>query len=165
MEKIMNKNMVILLIASLALLISSCVTTRNMANVRISNEADEQFFNRELVPNFNYFYYGPDHKPIAFLALDKNYSLESQFWHKTEPTDATLKQWANLFRKSVFFQGSSFRSWEIVSPESESIGLVLSRHHLVTAWFEDKNRNVITIPPPDLTPMQPDRSQEFRDDD
>lgn len=163
MVNTMKNCLLLLLAASLLLLLTGCGTTRDMAKVRSSAEAEQLFFNEGVASQYNYYYYGTGEKPIALLALDKNYILQSQFWHETKMTDAMRQNWADLFTDNVFRSGTEYRGKEIVSPQSVTIGYVLSSYHWVTAWFDTPNSPVITIPPPEKTPQQPDLNKLDRD--
>jgi hypothetical protein len=163
MDDTMKKSLLPLLIFSLLLMLSNCVSTRDMAQVRNSAEAERMFFNGQVADKYNYYYYGPENKPIALLALNKNYSIQSQFWHATSLDNSTLQNWVALFENDLFKDESEYRGREIVSPQSQTIGLVLSRYYWVTAWFEDADSSIITIPPPELTQQQPDYNSKFRD--
>jgi hypothetical protein len=157
------KKLFLLLLLPLMLMSNNCTSTRNMMQVRNSAEAERLFFNGKVAEKYNYYYYGSERKPIALLALSKQYSVQSKFWHATELTDTLLQNWVALFENDPFKNNSEYLGKEIVSPQSQTIGLVLSRYYWVTAWFEDADSSIITIPPPDLTQQQPDYNKQFRD--
>lgn len=142
--------------------LNGCTANRKVALVRNSVEAEKFFFNDTASVNFNYFYYGPERKPIALLALDKRYTIESEFWTKADFNGPALQ---NMPGKPghTFLLGTEYRGQEIVSPNSETIGMVYSRYYWVTAWFDKENDTKITIPPPELSRSQPDYSRRNRD--
>lgn len=150
----MKKILISLLAASLFLMFSGCASsTRNMATVRDSVEATGVFFDGD-VSDYTFYTCGPDAEPIALLALKKDYVLHSDFWHKILKMDAAM--WTNLPKNNIFRRGTEYLGKEIVSPQSETIGFIISRHHWVTAWFDEPGSTEIIIPQPQRTPQQPD---------
>ena len=149
------KSLVVLLLATLATLTLGGCGSRDMAAVNSSTLAEKMFTGGKVSPHFTYYYYGPKSHPTALLALDRDYTIDSEFWTRIDLTDQELQQWLRDFRANTLAPGSAYRGREIVSPHSRVIGYVYSRYYWVTAWFQDPRSNVVVIPPPQPGPLQP----------
>lgn len=135
---------------ALVTLLTGCAySDRYNAKVRLDGDIQQQFFEQEDIAKYNFYYYGREHKPTAILALDKNYTLQSQFWFPKEPTEQQLQDWSRIVSRSTIHPTNEYRGKEILSPKSDRIGMVISRYYWVTAWFNDPESKRITIPPPE----------------
>lgn len=139
----------------LLLIISSCGVPRNMATMNNSSGVLEFFLNEEISSDHNFYYHGPDDEPIAYLALQKGYTLQSDFWFALRMNGAVQKRIGSLVDDSSFRRGSEYIGKEIVTPEKETIGVILTSYHWVTAWFDEADGTLIIIPPPELSQSQP----------
>lgn len=144
-----------LFLASLAISLIGGCASRDMATVNSSAMAEKIFASGKVSPQYDYYYYGRESDPIALLALEKDYTIDSEFWTRVELTEQMLREWSKIFRGSQLRTGSRYRGHEIVSPRSKVIGFVYSRYYWITAWFRDPNSNVVIIPRPEPTPLQP----------
>lgn len=150
-----------LLLLCLALLGAGCASIQNRASVNTSSKAAELFLSGVAAPGYTYYFYGRTSDPIAMLALDTDFTINSQFWTPVEVTDSLPEHWSRTFNKGMTPTRSPYKGIEIIAPDSTSIGLVYSRYYRVTAWFEDPASNVVTIPPPELATMQPEISKQY----
>lgn len=141
--------------ALLLFLQGGCGAPRQMAKVISNIEAEQIFLSPETNGEYTFYAFGPEAEPVALLALDHRYRLESRFWFPLKPTEAIRKDWAALVREKTFRNGSEFRGKKILSPEGETVGFVLSSYHRVTAWFAEPGSPTVTIPPPELAGNQP----------
>lgn len=150
------------LIMILLLVISSCSVSRQMATTRNISNAENLFLSEQPSPDYTFYYYGRIDQPIALLALDKNYSINSEFWTITDINETHRQKWQYHIENSYFRYGSYYKGKEIVSKQSATIGVVLSRYHWITAWFEEGEDTRVIIPPPELSTTQPDRDRLYR---
>lgn len=149
-----NCNFLILgLVLTLLLSLSSCVS-RNMAHINDSMEAEQLFTGWPLPEQYEYYYYGRELTPIAFLALDKNYKLQSEFWTRIFPTIKMREFWQGNFKIRHLTGDKEFKGKEIMSENNKRIGMIYTRNHWVTAWFNEPDTNQIVIPPPEPSPSQ-----------
>lgn len=154
----MRKYVLFMLAASLLLFASGCASTREMAKVINSAKAEGQFFAEEGRSKYNFYYYAEGSTPIAYLALDKKYQLQSEFWYEIAMSAGAWRDALND-RPFPFDEYDPYRAKEIISSESETIGFVLSRYYWITAWFNEPGSTIITVPPPERSGLQrnPDR--------
>lgn len=132
---------------------SGCVS-RNMAQINDSIEAEQLFTGWPLPEQYEYYYYGRELSPTAFLALDKSYTLKSEFWTQISPTIKIKELWEGEFTTRHFTREKEFRGKEILSMDNKRIGMIYTRNHWVTAWFNEPGTNQIVIPPPEPSPSQ-----------
>lgn len=143
----------LLLGLALILLLSGCVG-RNMAHINDSMEAEQLFTSWPLPDQYEYYYYGRDLGPIAFLALDKSYELQSEFWTRIFPTIKMKEFWQGEFKTRYLTNDNEFKGKEIMSSDNKRIGMMYTRNYWVTAWFNEPETNQIVIPPPEPSPAQ-----------
>lgn len=139
----------------LLLLFGGCGVSRNMATINNSSDAEPFFFDQESSSAYNLYYHGPDDEPIAYLALQKDYRLQSDFWFTLRMNEAVRKRMTDLVADSSFRRGSEYIGKEIIAPGGETISYILTSYHWVTAWFDEADPGMITIPPPELSRGQP----------
>jgi len=151
----MKRFSISLLIILVLLSMSGCGTPRNVATVRNNEVVKEFFLNPEVSAEYKYYYNGPDDEPIAYLALKKEYRLQSNFWFALMLNAAAQKRMDALVRSDSFRSGSAYIGKEILSPDAVQIGLVLTSYHWITAWFDEADDHVIVVAPPQLSRNQP----------
>lgn len=151
-----------MLLTLLLFIATGCASNRDMATVRISQQAQGDFFQSDNSDNYNYYSYSDGSTPVAYLALDKRYTIQSEFWYPTEMNQAF---WTGIFkeRRDIFSDYDNYRASEIISSQSEVIGYVITRFYWVTAWFAEPGSNVITVPPPERDGAQYDPNRWYND--
>ncbi len=158
----MQKYFLPILTALLLFIITGCASTRDMATIKPSQDAQGAFFQSGNTDDYNFYSYSDGSTPVAYLALDKKYTLQSQFWYSAEMNKAiwtaTLKE-----RKDIFGEYDNYRASEIRSSTSEIIGYITTRFYWVTAWFAEPESTVITVPPPERNGMQYDPNRWYKD--
>ena len=157
----MKKSHILLLFTALTFLLSGCVA-REMATVNSSLKAEEFFQAWPLAENYQYYYYGRNIEPIAYLALNKEFTMDSQFWTPITPTPEMIERWKSEFNTKFLYSKNEFKGKEILSPQARQIGLVYTRYYWVTAWMAEPGSKKVIIPPPDLSPQQPQKSKQWR---
>jgi hypothetical protein len=162
MVKPMNRH-ILLLMAVLALLLTGCATTRDTAKLIYRADAEGAFLDNGAAEKYNYYIYnGSGERPAAYLALDKKYTFTSQFWY---PTKMGSSQWREIYKSTAFLREDDYQAKAIISSQSETIGYMLTRYYQVFAWLTEPGSSNVVVPPPDLSPMQPDYIKWARDRD
>lgn len=150
----MNRYM-LFVITFFTLILPGCASTRDMARVVHSVEAEGAFFDKG-TDTYNYYVYdGPGSRSVAYLAVDKKYTLTSEFWYETAMSK-TL--WQEIYRDRPFMQErmmeDNYRAKAIVSRDSQPIGYMLTRYYLTFAWFPEPGSTTLIVPPPELSGQQ-----------
>ncbi|WP_163337008.1 hypothetical protein [Desulfopila sp. IMCC35008] len=137
--------------------LSGCADRQFLA-VRVNHEVERVFREGTMLPNYTYYYNGPENEPIALLALDKRYQLNSEFWTRCEENDARYPGWIKEFIRlngdfdDINYVRIDYKGNEILSETNERIGMVYSRYDWIVTWRGEGNE--LIIPPP-----QPSTSQ------
>ena len=58
--------------------------------------------NVDILPDYNYYYTGPEGLPPAILRINKEYELVSDLWVLFESSEKDLKKWVEI---CVFIAG------------------------------------------------------------
>ena len=164
MKHIVRKptQLILICLAAALLLIQTGCAKRDMADINKSMKAEETFTSWPLSEQYEYYYAGRELEPIAFLALHKDYTIESQFWTRIFPTVKMKEFWRNQFNIKLLSSSTEFKGFEITLSSGEHVGMVYSRYYWVTAWPLEPGSNQMVIPPPELSPIQPEKSKQWR---
>lgn len=134
--------------------LGGCATDRQYLKVRRSIEVEKNFRSGKLLPQYRYYYTGPDGEPISLMALDRQYTLMSMFWHEFR-SGAQLQGWLKTIDRiwgqlddieyvTIIYKGS-----EILSQDNTPIAMIYSKYDWVVAWFGENSKEIyITQPEP-----------------
>ena len=114
----------VLLLAVILSTLIGCATTagKKSSGITASREATEIWHSYEILPNYHYYYSGPDTQPNYIIGIDDRYKLMTEFWKPVDLTPAMLKNWFNYYRPRVGYSQDPFGAF-ITQPNGERIGL------------------------------------------
>ena len=140
---------VLVLIVMLSVL-TGCATTANKKSSGIvtSREATEIWHSYEILPNYHYYYSGPDTQPKFIIGIDDKYQFTSKLWKPVDLTPDMLKNWFNYIRPRVGYSQDPFGSF-ITDSKGEQIGLWYSVRDwrlTGTASVGENNKVAVTRP-------------------
>jgi len=140
---------VLVLVVMLSVL-TGCATTagKKSSGVVTSREATEIWHSYEILPNYHYYYSGPDSQPNYIIGIDDRYKLISEFWKPVDLTPAMLKNWFNYIRPRVGYSQDPFGAF-ITDSKGERIGLWYSVRDwrlTGTATVGENNQVFVTRP-------------------
>ncbi len=82
------------------LLVSGCVSSQgNYGKLVYDDMVKKDFESFRVDPQYNYYYYGTNTFPQAFMGLSKNIELVSSFWKPIDLTPEILHNWIWLHAK------------------------------------------------------------------
>ena len=83
----------VLLIVVILSALSACATTtaRKGSSIIPGREATEIWHSYEILPNYHYYYSGPDTQPNYLIGIDDRYKLMSKLWNAA-PTTLLLRR-------------------------------------------------------------------------
>lgn len=116
-------------------------------NFEPNGELTDAFYNYEVLPEYNYYYTGPEASPIAILGVRKEYTLISELW---QPFSPTHEQLGNIIaRMNDYYDFPDFGPYGayIISPTGERVAIWYSRIDYTTVRIEDHRIEIYT---PDL---------------
>ena len=140
---------VLLLIVFQGTLIACAATaTRKPSGVTSSQEATDIWHSYQVLPNYRYYYSGPDAQPNYIIGIDDRYHLQSKLWKPVDLTPEKLENWINYGHPRV---GYSPHIWgaDITDAKGERIGLwysVRDWRRLGTASVGENNQVSVTRP-------------------
>jgi len=149
---------VFLLVALLlaAPLFSGCADLPHYVQLSRDFSVEPVFTNGVILPQYRYFYNGPDTEPTALLALDRNWTLDGLYWTEIALTEAQLKKWLRQFELERGNYDDSARvtigydGMMVPDPDGQPIGAIYARYGRVYVRYgADKH---LTIVGPELLP-------------
>jgi hypothetical protein len=139
---------VFFLVVILSTLAGCTSTGKKSSGVVTSREATEIWHSYEILPNYHYYYSGPDSQPNYIIGIDDRYKLISEFWKPVDLTPEMLKKWFNYIRPRVGYSQSSYGAF-ITGPNGERIGLWYSvRDWRLTGTATVGENNQVTVTRP-----------------
>jgi hypothetical protein len=114
---------VFLLVVVLSALAGGATTDgKKSFGITASREATAIWHSYEILPNYHYYYSGPDSQPNYIIGIDDRYKLVTEFWKPVDLTPDMLKNWFNYYRPRVGYSQSPYGAF-ITGPDGERIGL------------------------------------------
>lgn len=136
-----------LLLTVLGTGISAC-STGTYGRLDFTLSVNDIFESGKILPDYNYFYIGPDAEPVAIIAIEKKYQLTTSLWKKIDLTTEQLAAWMeridNKFRVKNKYDGAI-----ILDQNGVQVGLWYSRLDWTTIQRGEGNQ--VTIFTPDTT--------------
>ena len=97
----MGKNAIVcaLLLVAIQITLIGCATppSGRTSGIRTSREATDIWHSYQILPNYNYYYSGPDTQPNYIIGIDDKYHLTSKQWKPVDLTPDMLKNWFNYY--------------------------------------------------------------------
>ena len=129
--------------------LSGCTMALKSSGVITSHEATAIWHSYEVLPNYNYYYAGPNTRPFYIIGLDDRYKLKSKLWKPVDLTPEMLKDWFNYYRPRVGGYSPLPYGAFINGPDGERIGLwysVVDWRLTGTAIVRENNEVTILMP-------------------
>ena len=129
--------------------LSGCAGALRSSGVITSHDATAIWHSYEVLPNYNYYYAGPNTRPFYIIGIDDRYTLKSKLWKPVDLTPEMLKDWFNYYRPRVGGYNPLPYGAFINDPNGERIGLwysVVDWRLTGSAIFEENNEVTILMP-------------------
>ena len=126
-----------------------CANTFKSSGVITSREATDIWHSYKILPNYNYYYSGPDAQPNYIIGIDDSYKLISNLWKPVDLTSEMLENWFNYLRPRVGGYNPLPYGAFITGPNGEKIGLwysVLDWRLTGSAKLGENNEVTIIMP-------------------
>ena len=132
---------VLFLVAILSAL-SGCATTtgRKGSSIIPSRDATEIWHSYEILPNYHYYYSGPNSQPNFIIGIDDKYQFTSKLWKPVDLTPEMLKNWFNYINPRVGYSQDTYGAF-ITGPNGERLGLWYSVRDWRTVGSASLNEN------------------------
>ena len=118
------------------------------SGIRTSQEATDIWHSYQILPNYNYYYSGPDTQPRYIIGIDDKYHLTSKLWKPVDLTPDMLKNWFNYYQPRVGYSLDLYGA-DITDLDGNRVGLWYSVHdwrRLGTASVGENNQVSVTRP-------------------
>jgi hypothetical protein len=139
---------VFFLVVILSTLAGCTSTGKKSSGVVTSREATEIWHSYEILPNYHYYYSGPDSQPNYIIGIDDRYKLISEFWKPVDLTPEMLKKWFNYIRPRVGYSPELYGA-DIVDLNGQRVGLWYSvRDWRLTGTATVGENNQVTVTRP-----------------
>ena len=129
--------------------LTSCATTGTNSAITNSQEATDIWHAYEVLPNYQYYFWGPVSQPFYIIGIDEKYQLTPSSWQPVDLTPAMLKNWFNYIHPRVGFSPYLWGAL-ITAPHGERIGLwysVRDWRRLGSASLGENNQVTVITPP------------------
>lgn len=152
----MKQIVVIFLSLYLLFFSSSCAVNANLGTIREHNDVTRVFRSYQVIPNYNYFYYGIYLEPDTIMGIDNRYTVQSDFWTPVDLTPEQLKTWIIAldrmpelpdFARSYMWR---YQGAYVLDPQGSIVGIWYSK--LDWGVFDFPGGNVIIPFQPSLKP-------------
>jgi hypothetical protein len=136
------------LIVSLIIVTGCATTSGNFGKLRSDDTVKQTFEDFTVLPGYNYFYYGTETFPRAFVGISKDLTLGSSDWTAIDMTSKILHNW--IWAQANRIQGDPTNYGSIISgPDGNQAGVWYSlRGWKQWARIEFVNENTIKIGAP-----------------
>jgi len=126
----------------------AATTGKKSSGVVTSQEATDIWHSYEILPNYHYYYSGPNTQPNYIIGIDDRYHLQSKLWKPVDLTPEKLKNWINFGRPRVGYSLDIYGAF-ITDSNGERVGLWYSVHDwrlLGSASVGENNQITVTRP-------------------
>jgi len=138
----------LLLLASI-LLLSSCQIGKT-GNLRLNKEITSSFESCTVLPEYDYYYNGPEAQPDVILAVKKEYTFEKGLWKAIALDQKQLCDWMRIIDPDIRGVRNQYDGYVIYSGEGKELGLWYARKWADWTTIKEENGKVIIY-----TPMSP----------
>jgi hypothetical protein len=122
------------LAALLLPLFSGCANLPHYVQLSRDFSVEPIFTNRVILPQYRYYYNGPDTEPTALLALDRDWTLDGLYWTAIDLTEEQLKKWLEQFNLARGHHDDSahvsisYDGMRVPGPNDQQIGALYARY-------------------------------------
>jgi len=140
------------LVALLLPLFSGCANLPHYVQLSRDFSVEPVFTNRVILPQYRYFYSGPETEPTALLALNRDWTLDGLYWTEIDLTEAQLKKWLRQFNLA---RGSyddtvgvhvGYDGMPVPGPDGQRIGAIYARYGQVYVRYGAEKHLTIVGP-------------------
>jgi hypothetical protein len=126
-----------------------------------SSAVSSTFESHEVLADYRYYATGPEARPTAILAVQKQFTLKSRLWDPVEMTSARLKRMVDAMTDQLGFT-TVIMGGVITDPEGRRAGLWYSPYSSTTIRFEPDNIMQVSLPSPASDPFLMDTGRHRR---
>jgi hypothetical protein len=148
-----------LFLFAILLLLSSCQAGK-AGRLHLNSDVTASFEKCTVLPDYNYFYTGPQAQPDVILAVKKSYTFEKGLWKAIELDKKQLCDWMYIIDPAYRNIRDRYDGYNILSAEGKDVGLWYSREDRATIKEQD-GKLIIYTPIDRRPPSHPFRNDMF----
>ena len=130
--------------------LSACIGS--YGRLQRSNAVSNTFERHEVLADYRYYTTGPEGRPTAILAVQKQFTLKSRLWDPVEMTSARLDRMVDAMTDQLGVT-PVILGGVITDPEGRQAGLWYSPYSSTTIRFEPDNIMLVSLPSPASDPF------------
>jgi hypothetical protein len=141
-------SMLLLVVVQISLIAHPAAAAKKPSGVSSSQAATDIWHSYQILPNYKYYYSGPDSQPNYIIGIDDRYRLTSKLWKPVDLTPEKLEDWINYVRPRVGYSPRLYGA-DITDKDDQRIGLWYSVRDwrlLGTARVAENNQVSVTRP-------------------
>ena len=115
--------------------------TANYGTFKQSREVEKIFTSGQVLPDHKYYYTGSNSRASTVMGINKNYTLDDEFWDKAKDIQKDLKLWVGQLSKAMNVWG-----YYILAPDGQRIGIYYSRRDTGPVEMGENNKVTISLP-------------------
>jgi hypothetical protein len=126
------------------LLITGCSGT--YAHLQRSGSVADLFHQNIVLPDYRYYYTGPDAAPDAILGIHKSFTLESRIWKAIDLDEKQLNNWIGWLNPFRLPSRSGPYGYAIRDDAGKQIGVWYSKHRQIAVELFEDGRITVSLP-------------------
>ncbi|MCF8055258.1 MAG: hypothetical protein K9K37_01300 [Desulfocapsa sp.] len=132
------------ILLSALFLLSSCQAGK-FGYLRLNKDVTANFESCVVLPDYNYFYNGPDAQPNAILAVKKSYTFKKGLWKEIALDKKQLCDWMRMIEPDLQRAKYSYDGYTVYNAEAVDVGLWYSREDHAT--IKEENGELVIYTP------------------
>jgi hypothetical protein len=114
--------------------------TANYGKFKQSPEVEKIFTSAQVLSDHKYYYTGSNSRPSTVMGINKNYTLDDEYWDKAKDIQKELKLWVGELSKRANVWG-----YYILAPDSQQIGIYYSHGDAGSVKMGENNQVTISV--------------------
>jgi len=119
--------------ALLMLILAAPACSTSQVTFRRNSEVNAAFEAGRVLPEYRYYYSGPDAEPLAIVGIRREYPFEQGLWKGVALSEAQLRNWVWMIDTSTRSSRIRYYGAQILAPDGKEIGIWYSFLDWVTA--------------------------------
>ena len=148
-----NATISYMLFFSLLLTLAGCTpTVQNTGLLKRNAELTTVFESAQVLPDYHYYYSGPEQEPLAILGIRNDYEFDQGLWKTIDLTEAQLQKWLDRLDNSHRSPRWRYYGSYIVDNNGDRVGIWFSFSALEHITMRvDPEKKWIKVHTPDNT--------------
>jgi len=129
------------------LIIGGCAVSPYQGKFVRDGKVDSLIGSATVLPEYTYYYTGPEAEPDAIVAIDNKYTFTGKYWIKVADADVKEKlQWWNWLIDNNNRIKYSYSGYRIMTPEGKQAGIWYSKYDYSVARFPGGSTMILYTP-------------------